>query len=120
MNTVYLVDDDPGVRRSLTRVLREDGFDVQAYASAEAFLDRPDANSRGCLVLDVRLPGLAFLANLHDGFVGASANIIEGKRFVPHRIAVQITRGIRRGGMPQISAIGRRERNHHLMPHFPG
>jgi FixJ family two-component response regulator len=58
MSTVFLVDDDPGVLRSLTRVLREGGFDVQAFASAEAFLDRPDAISRGCLVLDVMLPGL--------------------------------------------------------------
>ena len=58
MATVFLVDDDPGVRRSLSRVLREAGFDVQAYESAEAFLARPDATSRGCLVLDVSMPGL--------------------------------------------------------------
>lgn len=58
MATVFLVDDDPGVRRSLSRVLREAGFDVQAYESAEAFLARPDATSRGCLVLDVTMPGL--------------------------------------------------------------
>jgi FixJ family two-component response regulator len=58
MATVFLVDDDLGVRRSLSRVLREAGFDVQAYESAEAFLARPDATSRGCLVLDVSMPGL--------------------------------------------------------------
>ena len=56
--TVFLVDDDPGGRRSLSRVLREAGFDVQAYESAEAFVARPDATSRGCLVLDVAMPGL--------------------------------------------------------------
>ena len=58
MSTVYLVDDDPGVRRSLSRVLREGGFDVRTYESAEAFLARPDTTARGCLVLDVSLPGL--------------------------------------------------------------
>ena len=58
METVFLVDDDPGVRRSLSRVLREAGFEVQAYESAEAFLARPDTTTRGCLVLDVSMPGL--------------------------------------------------------------
>jgi FixJ family two-component response regulator len=58
MNTVFLVDDDPGVRRSLSRVLREEGFEVRTYESAEAFLARPDTTARGCLVLDVTMPGL--------------------------------------------------------------
>jgi FixJ family two-component response regulator len=62
MSTVHLVDDDPGVRRSLSRVLREEGFDVRTYDSAEAFLVRPDASARGCLVLDVTMPGLDGLA----------------------------------------------------------
>jgi len=57
VETVYLVDDDPAVRRALSRVLREEGFAVEAFESAEAFLafgDRPG----GCIVLDVTLPGL--------------------------------------------------------------
>jgi len=58
MPTVFLVDDDPGVRRSLSRVLREEGFEVVCYESAEAFLARPDTTARGCLVLDVTMPGL--------------------------------------------------------------
>jgi FixJ family two-component response regulator len=58
MPTVFLIDDDPGVRRSLSRVLREEGFDVRGYESAEAFLARPDTTARGCLVLDVTMPGL--------------------------------------------------------------
>lgn len=62
MNTVFVVDDDPGVRRSLSRVLREEGFEVQTYGSAEAFLARPDTMARGCLVLDVTMPGLDGLA----------------------------------------------------------
>jgi FixJ family two-component response regulator len=58
MDTIFLVDDDPAVRRSLTRVLLEGGFSVEAYDSAEAFLARPDLGARGCLVLDVTMPGL--------------------------------------------------------------
>ena len=62
MKTVFLVDDDASVCRALERVLREAGFAVQAYGSAEAFLARPDLAARGCLVLDVSMPGLDGLA----------------------------------------------------------
>ncbi len=55
---VYLVDDDPGVRKALSRVLREEGFGVEAFDSAEAFLAPPGDRRDGCLVLDVTLPGL--------------------------------------------------------------
>jgi FixJ family two-component response regulator len=61
MNTVFLVDDDAGVCRALGRVLREAGFEVQAFESAEAFLAAGGSAARGCLVLDVSMPGL-------DGF----------------------------------------------------
>jgi FixJ family two-component response regulator len=56
--TIFLVDDDPGVLRALSRVLREDGWSVQTFESAEAFLARPDQKAEGCLVLDVTMPGL--------------------------------------------------------------
>jgi len=58
VETVYLVDDDPGVRKALSRLLREEGLDVEAFESAEAFLERPRDRPGGCLVLDVTLPGL--------------------------------------------------------------
>ena len=56
--TVCLVDDDPGVLRSLARVLREDGWQVETFESAEAFLERGETGTIGCLVLDVTMPGL--------------------------------------------------------------
>ena len=56
--TVFLVDDDEGVRKALARVLREEGFEVQAFESAEAFLSRPANDAYGCLVLDVTMPGV--------------------------------------------------------------
>lgn len=62
METIFLVDDDPAVRRSLARVLREEGWNVEPYESAEAFLARPDPHARGCLVLDVSMPGLDGMA----------------------------------------------------------
>ncbi len=62
MDTVFLVDDDPAVRTALSRVLREAGWQVEAFDSAEAFLARPDREAAGCLVLDVTMPGLGGLA----------------------------------------------------------
>jgi len=58
LETVFLVDDDPAVCKSLSRVLRSEGWRVDSFASAEAFLTRPEPRARGCLVLDVTMPGL--------------------------------------------------------------
>jgi FixJ family two-component response regulator len=60
--TIFLVDDDPGVLKALSRVLREEGWNVEAFASAEAFLARAERPADGCLVLDVMMPGLDGLA----------------------------------------------------------
>ena len=58
---MYVVDDEPAVSISLKRLLRSVGLEARTYASAQEFLrsDRPDAS--GCLILDVRLPGLSGL-----------------------------------------------------------
>jgi FixJ family two-component response regulator len=58
---VFVVDDDAPLRDSLRRLISSVGLKVEAFPSARAFLDarRPDAP--GCLVLDVRLPGLSGL-----------------------------------------------------------
>jgi FixJ family two-component response regulator len=55
---VFLVDDDPGVLRGLTRILDAKGYDVQAFSSAADFLARHDRSIPGCAVLDVSLPDL--------------------------------------------------------------
>jgi FixJ family two-component response regulator len=56
--TVFLLDDEPGMLKALTRLLKAERFAVQAFTSAKAFLDsyRPEAIS--CLVLDVAMPDL--------------------------------------------------------------
>jgi len=58
---VFIVDDDPSVRKSLARLVRAAGFDVEAFASAREFLARPPYDGPCCLVLDVRMPGLTGL-----------------------------------------------------------
>ncbi len=61
--TVFLVDDDPSVRRALTRLIKSSGYAVQTFASAREFLQhrRVSAEGAACLVLDVRMPGLSGL-----------------------------------------------------------
>jgi FixJ family two-component response regulator len=56
---VSVVDDNESVRESLPDLLRYSGFDVQAFASAEAFLDSGLITETNCLVLDVGLPGMS-------------------------------------------------------------
>lgn len=55
---VLLVDDDPGVRRALTRLLRSAGLEVESFASADALLPAVDGNRPSCVVVDLRMPGL--------------------------------------------------------------
>jgi FixJ family two-component response regulator len=57
-STVFVVDDDPGVRKALTRLLRTAGFEVCCYTSASEFLKQHDRNQPGCLLLDLAMPGL--------------------------------------------------------------
>ncbi len=57
---VHVVDDDASFRTAIQRLLETAGYRVVAYPSAQQLLDqRPDESSRGCILLDVRLPGLS-------------------------------------------------------------
>ena len=56
--TVYVVDDDDAVRDSLGLLLRSAGLSTQDYPSAETFLDDFNNDMIGCLVLDIRMPGM--------------------------------------------------------------
>jgi FixJ family two-component response regulator len=58
---VYVVDDDRSSRQSVEFLLKVAGFKVQAFASAQEFLDFPRLELPGCLVLDVQMPGLTGL-----------------------------------------------------------
>jgi FixJ family two-component response regulator len=58
---VFVVDDDAAMRQSLSNLIRSVGLRVEAFASAQEFLRSKRADVPGCLVLDVRLPGLSGL-----------------------------------------------------------
>jgi FixJ family two-component response regulator len=60
--TVFLVDDDAGVLKALSRVLRARGYEVRPYISPQAFLADHDPAAPGCAVLDLAMPGLDGLA----------------------------------------------------------
>jgi FixJ family two-component response regulator len=70
-SVVYIVDDDVSFQTAIRRRLHLAGYEVQIYSSAEQFLDQqPNDNNRsGCLLLDVRIPGLngpELQARLHE------------------------------------------------------
>jgi len=56
--TVFLVDDEPGMLKALTRLLEAEGFTVRAFTSAKTFLESYHAEALGCVVLDVAMPEL--------------------------------------------------------------
>ena len=58
---VFVVDDDASLRDALTSLLRSVGLRVETFGSAQEFLAGPRPDAPGCLVLDVRLPGLSGL-----------------------------------------------------------
>ena len=58
---VFIVDDDPSVRKSMARLIRAAGYRIEAFASAREFLARERYGDPCCLLLDVRMPGLTGL-----------------------------------------------------------
>ena len=60
LGVVHVVDDDHSFQTAIRQRLQLAGYEVQIYSSAEAFLDQqPNDNRSGCLLLDVRIPGLS-------------------------------------------------------------
>lgn len=59
--TVYVVDDDPALRESLGYLLQSEGLTVRSFESARQFLTEHDRDTRGCLVVDVRMPEMSGL-----------------------------------------------------------
>jgi FixJ family two-component response regulator len=59
---VYLVDDEPDLRRALERLLRAEGCEVEGFNSAAEFLAQVPPEAPGCIVLDVAMPGIDGLA----------------------------------------------------------
>ena len=79
---VFVVDDDPSVRRAIKRLIESVGLQVELFGSAEEFLLGKRPNAPGCLVLDIRLPGISGLdfqrklaeANIHIPIIFVTAH----------------------------------------------
>jgi FixJ family two-component response regulator len=56
--TVFIVDDDPAIRDSLSLMIEQEDIAVQTYESAEAFLDAYQPECRGCAIIDIRMPNM--------------------------------------------------------------
>ena len=57
--TVFIVDDDPAIRDALSLLIELDDIAVETFEDAEAFLARCQPSWRGCLLTDVRMPGMS-------------------------------------------------------------
>jgi FixJ family two-component response regulator len=86
---VCIVDDDPSVRKSLTRLVRGAGYTVEPFVSAREFLAHPHPEGPSCLVLDVRMPGLTGL-ELQETLASAGQRwfivFISGYRDIPSTV----------------------------------
>lgn len=60
-STVFVIDDDPSVRRAIEGLLKSVGLRSRSFASTQQFLDNSSTDAPSCLVLDVRLPGVSGL-----------------------------------------------------------
>jgi FixJ family two-component response regulator len=59
--TIFIIDDEPNICDSLRYLFESMHFKVETYSNAQGFLDKYDANKQGCIILDVRLPGMSGL-----------------------------------------------------------
>ena len=87
---VYVVDDDRSVRSSVARLLESTGFEVRTFASATDYLDEVDAESHGCLLLDLRMPGIDGLElqdRLLEGGTARPIVFLTGQGTVPDSVA---------------------------------
>jgi len=91
---VFLVDDDPAIRKSLPRALSGRGYNVESFASAKEFLDAFQPDRTGCLVLDLSMPemdGLELQAHLAEVAPILPIIFITGHGNIPQ--SVQALRG---------------------------
>ena len=91
--TVFVVDDDDGVRKGLSLLLRSVGLNVEVFAGAQEFLEDCNTDRPGCLVLDVRMPGMSGLElqeRLKEEHIDIPVIILTGHGDVPMAVrAVQ-------------------------------
>lgn len=84
--TVFLVDDDDGVLKAVSRLLGTRGYEVRLFASSQAFLAEHDPSIPGCAVFDVSMPGLDGLELQQELTIGGSQRpiiFLTGKGDIP-------------------------------------
>lgn len=94
---VYVVDDDPSVRKALERLLRSAGHETKAFASALEFLEFAHPDAPGCLILDIKMPkvsGLELQDRLAEKGISLPIIFITGHGTVPASV-----RAFRAGAM---------------------
>ena len=88
--TVYVVEDDAGMRGAVSLLLRNAGFDVRSYSNAESFLGEVDFCRAICLLTDVRLPemdGIALFRHLVRLGMAPAVVVITGHADIPMAVA---------------------------------
>jgi FixJ family two-component response regulator len=70
--TIFIIDDDKAVRRSLSLFLQSVGYQVETYESAEGFLEREQFDGAGCIILDVNMSGKSGLELQEELFKSGS------------------------------------------------
>jgi two-component system response regulator FixJ len=83
---VHVVDDDVAVRKSLAFLLASEGLPVRLHESASAFLDENLSSEAGCIVTDVRMPGIngiELIRRLKERGIGLPVIVITGHADVP-------------------------------------
>ncbi len=92
--TVFLVDDDEAIRHSASFMLRHAGYVVKTYPDGLSFLDEVNSDHHGCILLDVRMPGmdgLAVQSALNQRGINMPVIILTGHGDVP--VAVEAMKG---------------------------
>ncbi|MBX9602651.1 MAG: response regulator [Bryobacteraceae bacterium] len=89
VGVVHVVDDDAALRRALSRLLRGHGFSVETYESGADFLSRMPSHGFGCLLIDLRMPGMGGL-ELQEALNRAGNTLsmifLSGNADVPHSV----------------------------------
>jgi FixJ family two-component response regulator len=90
VSRVYIVDDDNAVRNALRLLFRTAALEAEAFSSADAFLEHADLTQRCCVLLDIRMPGMAGTA-LHDELLRRGVRVpvifITGHGDIPMAVA---------------------------------
>jgi two-component system, LuxR family, response regulator FixJ len=88
--TVFVVDDDEAIRDSLMLLLHAEGLLAASFASADAFLDTYRAGTPGCVIADVRMPGMTgieLMERLHAAGAAIPVILITGHGDIPMAVS---------------------------------